>query len=316
MANIAEYAAYRVKAPGNWEIDAIEVPRDLLPERRAYMRKALRHTSFENCTDEELDNMLIRQYEEYMEIRDSKERFWVWYNGVTSGTQNDRYTRSGIPKEYTANTMKDFNWQMYNTNTKELQTIIEKFIKGFLRFRSNGIGLYIWSECKGSGKTMLSCVILHEIASRYGVNIKFVSSSAVPDLIKRTYKGEYEPFEDLKRATLLVLDDIGVVNPTGKDWMESAFYELINHRYNEKLPTIYTSNIPSGKLKLDDRSIDRIEKSIAVPMPNISIRQLKNEYMGKSLLDSISLETEKTPEQLQLFKGASNSRSCTQKNQM
>ncbi|MFD2683746.1 ATP-binding protein [Streptomyces phyllanthi] len=62
----------------------------------------------------------------------------------------------------------------------------------------------------------------------------------------------------LMRTPLLVLDDLGAARAT--EWTEELTYRLINHRYNFELPTVMTSNLTVGdlRMKLGDRVASRI----------------------------------------------------------
>jgi DNA replication protein DnaC len=47
-------------------------------------------------------------------------------------------------------------------------------------------------------------------------------------------------FEMVRDVGLLVLDDLGTENTT--PWAREKLYQIINHRYNNRLPTVITSN--------------------------------------------------------------------------
>lgn len=57
----------------------------------------------------------------------------------------------------------------------------------------------------------------------------------------------------------LVLDDIGAEKPT--DFVAETLYLIVNARYNNALPTIFTSNLDLGQLS--DRVGERIASRIA-----------------------------------------------------
>ncbi|MDQ3413052.1 MAG: ATP-binding protein, partial [Chloroflexota bacterium] len=61
-------------------------------------------------------------------------------------------------------------------------------------------------------------------------------------------------FNAIRSAFLLILDDLGTENTT--PWAREKLYQLINHRYNERLPTIITSN-QEHKL-IDERILSRL----------------------------------------------------------
>lgn len=65
-------------------------------------------------------------------------------------------------------------------------------------------------------------------------------------------------FIDFAGASLLVLDDIGASKVT--EWTEEVLYRLVNHRYTQVLPTIFTSNVPPAELAgmLGDRVSSRL----------------------------------------------------------
>ena len=55
-----------------------------------------------------------------------------------------------------------------------------------------------------------------------------------------------------------------------------------------RLPTIYTSNIPVNRLKMDDRITDRIESTTySVQLPEVSIRRTVREQQKQTLLEEI-----------------------------
>ena len=71
----------------------------------------------------------------------------------------------------------------------------------------------------------------------------------VPDLLdylRATYGPEsnvsYDKlFEAIRTAPLLVLDDLGAHSST--PWAQEKLYQLLNFRYNAKLPTVITTNL-------------------------------------------------------------------------
>jgi DNA replication protein DnaC len=49
-----------------------------------------------------------------------------------------------------------------------------------------------------------------------------------------------ERFELIRNAPLLILDDLGTENATA--WAREKLYQIVNHRYNERYATVFTSN--------------------------------------------------------------------------
>src|SRR5947209_6606356 len=61
-------------------------------------------------------------------------------------------------------------------------------------------------------------------------------------------------FESLKNTALLILDDLGT--QTASSWAREKLYQLINHRYNRRIPTVITMN--SETEEVDSRLWSRI----------------------------------------------------------
>ena len=113
----------------------------------------------------------------------------------------------------------------------------------------------------GNGKTHLAIAALHE---RVGVFWK------VPDWLANLRKvtfGESYPYdaETLIQGAgegeyLLVLDDYGAHNPT--DWAQEQLYRVIDMRYENRVPTIVTSNVPLELV--DERVTSRFREGLVI----------------------------------------------------
>ena len=210
----------------------------------------------------------------------------------TNGTFRRAYTM--MPFEYMNKMSKDFDWSFYpHAEIGKIKEVVNKFILGFDKFREAGKGLYICSKSKGSGKTLLSCILANELLERKSINIKFI---AVLDFIEMTKKGfksdkAVEDMENIRNATVLILDDIGV--QMSKEWVDSVLYRLINHRASNKLVTIFTSNIEADNLKVDERITQRIEKmTIPLYLPEVSVRKQLTEQENNNFLSNITCSLE------------------------
>jgi DNA replication protein DnaC len=108
-------------------------------------------------------------------------------------------------------------------------------------------GWLVFLGVTGSGKTHLAAAIAHEW-QRAGRRFEFFF---VPDLLD-TLRAAYGQDEDVPTATAerlrtcdhLVLDDLGVHGSTA--WAQEKLFQILNYRYNAKLPTVVTIR---GKLE-------------------------------------------------------------------
>ncbi len=112
----------------------------------------------------------------------------------------------------------------------------------------------------GCGKTHLAAAVANEQVRR-GEPVLFV---VVPDLLDHL-RATFSPdspvrfdkrFEEVRRAPLLVLDDLGT--QSASPWAQEKLYQLFNHRYNARLPTIITTSQPVDQLdpRLRTRMLD------------------------------------------------------------
>lgn len=268
-------ASYRVMKSDCVMYRARNMTPEQIIERRAYLRQLLLKTQWGNLPNDALDAIRVRRIpgaDEFL-LADAEECEFLLRKGeldLSAGTF--RKARSMIPFEFKDKMLKDVDWMKYHGHeTDNLRGFVGKYLESFANFREKGMGLYICSGTKGSGKTLLASVILNEISRRYAVNTKFVT---VLDFIEMTKKGFNENSGEVKMlydAAVLVLDDLGV--QMSKEWIESSLYQLINHRYNNKLVTIYTSNIRYTNMKIDDRIVDRIDATTyPLDVPEVPIR--------------------------------------------
>lgn len=102
----------------------------------------------------------------------------------------------------------------------------------------------------GVGKTGLAVGILRSKIADEGGGLFFTVPTLL-DHIRRTYApnpvaDEHEIIQTVKNAPLLVLDDLGAERVT--EWVREKLFTIINHRHDENLPTIFTSNLDIAEL--------------------------------------------------------------------
>jgi DNA replication protein DnaC len=128
----------------------------------------------------------------------------------------------------------------------------------------SGKGLYLYGP-PGVGKTHMVCAILRKM-TELPVRVLFHNANDFLEEIKKEFENgiDYEArdvgvFEEAKKLKgILFLDDLGVEKST--EWSRERFCSLINHRYEEMLPTIFTSNCDLDILsaRMGQRVVSRI----------------------------------------------------------
>ena len=82
--------------------------------------------------------------------------------------------------------------------------------------------------------------------------------------------------EVMENEGLIFIDDIGAEKIS--DWVAETFYLIVNKRYNEMRPTVFTSNLKPDDLKerIGDRTVSRIVEMCDVVELVGSDRRLQN----------------------------------------
>ena len=97
----------------------------------------------------------------------------------------------------------------------------------------------------GVGKTHLAVAVLREIVRRKGARALFYDTRELLRVIRQTYDpvartSESDVLRPVMDTDLLVLDDLGAEKTS--EWVEETLNLIVNHRYSERLTTIFTSN--------------------------------------------------------------------------
>lgn len=203
---------------------------------------------------------------------------------------NEIIERSGIPNGNQNKRITDIDWSLYVLNGKKIDTekeekMIDRFIENYPEIKTFGMGLYLTSDTRGSGKTFIASCVGCSLADIHHANVKFINES---ELINEAQKKEqvsaYASRYDDDRILLycecdvLILDDVGQSYNANK-WVSQIINRIVNQRREHDLMTIYTSNYTIDDLPFDTNIKSRIqEKVFTIHIPEVSIRmQVGNE---------------------------------------
>lgn len=102
----------------------------------------------------------------------------------------------------------------------------------------------------GCGKTHLAAAIAN-FAVNLGVPTLFITVPDLLDSLRISFGSENtnyeERFDQIRQAGLLVLDDFGTQNAT--QWAQEKLFQIANFRYTNKLPTVFTTNVPLDEIE-------------------------------------------------------------------
>lgn len=125
----------------------------------------------------------------------------------------------------------------------------------------NGYGIYMYGE-RGTGKSRLAACMAHRLCGEYSV--LFTNFSKIKQAIIAN-KSEFSDTTKLSCVDFLLIDDIGaqrVQTENGDTWLQEKMFDIIDRRYSNKKPTVFTSNFTMQELvseaRIAPRTVDRI----------------------------------------------------------
>ncbi len=126
------------------------------------------------------------------------------------------------------------------------------------KFASNPQGWLVFIGPSGCGKTHIAAAIANTRISK-GFPVFFITAADLLDYLRSAFSPESEIpydklFEQVRNTPLLILDDLGAYSD--KPWAKEKLDQLLNHRFNNELPTVITTTPPIEQL--GDRLINRI----------------------------------------------------------
>lgn len=195
---------------------------------------------------------------------------------------NSRLSFANIPESFKNIRLDSFDVNAYEDarSRNKAETAVKAinyWLNDFESMQERGMGLYLYSETKGSGKTRMAVSIANELMHKKNMQVKFSTSLQILNKIKESWDDRDREYSESKlldflyNTNILIIDDFGTEQ--SKDWIGERFYQIINSRYVDKKITIFTSNSSLDLLKYDDRITNRIkERTFQIPFPEESVR--------------------------------------------
>lgn len=198
--------------------------------------------------------------------------------------EGGRVANAGIPKEYRGLLLNDSPAREYQSKVYgKLESYVKSFDKQFADVREglqeqgqtdNEIrikSLYLWSESPGTGKTTTAVALLNEYLLRHYIGMlkrrespkqrpayfldanllqteyNVFNRPRVPeDIAEPAGRRYYNAIEKAKTTEFVIIDDLATRDASGP--FRADLHSVINHRVANKMPTVYTSNVPIAEL--------------------------------------------------------------------
>ncbi len=150
----------------------------------------------------------------------------------------------------------------------------------------------------GSGKTHLAAAIANRCIER-GQVVFFVHVSDLLDHLRATYAPTSElsysdMFDQVRNTPLLILDGLGSQSAT--PWAQEKLQQIVNHRYNAQLPTVFTTAVsleeldPSLSARVQTRGLCRILQVQRRESPQVSrLGRIESEMLRRMTFDSFDV---------------------------
>jgi len=195
-------------------------------------------------------------------------------------------------------TFDDFQLNRPGLSDKGYQSLKSAY-DAALRFAENpGQRWIVFEGTYGTGKTHLAAAIGNARLSAGDV-VLFITA---PDLLDHL-RGAYSPnaettydetFNRVRSCELLILDDLGVENPS--QWSKEKLFQLLNYRYNQEKSTVITTNTDIDRLdpRLRSRMLDESiveHRRIAAPDYRSLKQNTQEQLSDLHLYDEYRLDT-------------------------
>jgi DNA replication protein DnaC len=180
----------------------------------------------------------------------------------------------------------DFSLREDEGLTPEEVGSLEKALKASIAFAEKPSGWFVITGPYGCGKTYLAAAIANYRANT-GIPPIFVTAPDLFDHLRATFSPtstvSYDRrFEEIRAAHFLIIDDLSTIAVT--PWVREKLYQVINHRYNAELPTVFTSSEPLKDMdpRIRSRMLDvRLCKINAITAPAYHGRKKEMKKIGQ-----------------------------------
>lgn len=257
---------------------AVELQR-LLGQRAAYLRE---HGISEHFSEPEWDCPLC----EDTGVLDGKpciceQRRWL----------ERRFQGARLPSRLREQTFSAFSLEWYSPerktplgvsereNAMQVLRVCQTFVARVMEDVTTAPGLFITGG-SGLGKTFLCSAICHAL-SENGIVSLYTTYADLLANIKAGFDasqsaGQTSLIDAARRVPVLILDDLGAEYAT--DFATSCLFDIVNHRRNERLPMVISSNLTLSETgaRYDERIRSRLgEVCQLVPLFGTDIRVLQ-----------------------------------------
>jgi len=173
-------------------------------------------------------------------------------------SRENRLRDAGIPLR----TLEAGKFEPPTDRAKQHVSTMRDFLENFGQKHEDGSSLILCGK-PGTGKSHLACKLGIELMDK-DYSVRYVTASKALRYVRASYAknpdySEQDAINYFVNVDLLILDELGVKVASEND--KALLFEIIDERYQQKLPSIVISNLTIKNLKeaIDERMIDRLK---------------------------------------------------------
>ncbi len=222
---------------------------------------------------------------------------------------HNRLRRMGNLSAFANKTFDTFEVDSGMHHEEERQSLRHAHTAAY-RFAQEPQGWLLFEGTYGCGKTHLAAAV-GNFRLETGGPVLFITAPDLLDHLRAAFsptaEATYdETFEHVRNVPLLIIDDLGVENPS--QWAQEKLFQLLNHRYSHEQPTVITTNTDIHSLDprvrsrlLDDQLITRL--TIRAPdyrnvMQDVGLQLQSNLSLYQNLtFDTFDVQTKTSSEE-------------------
>ena len=187
----------------------------------------------------------------------------------------ERLRRYGQLSAYRDKTFAAFHTDMTGGSyTQNVNASLSDAKQAAQQYARNPSGWIVFEGQYGCGKTHLAVAIANQRLEQFGHQVIFVTAPDLLDFLRVSIRADSDTgyddyFERVRNVSLLVLDDLGVENPS--PWAKEKLFQLLNYRHVNRLATVITTNTAFDELDpwLSSRMMDpQVVRLIRINAPD------------------------------------------------
>ncbi len=231
----------------------------------------------------------------------------------------ERLRRYGNLQAYRDKTFASFNTEpLGGSYTQNVISSLRNAKNQAMAYATKPAGWLVYEGPIGCGKTHLAVSIANQRLERYGQQVIFITAPDLLDFLRTSIGSNSETsydnyFEQIRNVPLLVLDDLGVENPSA--WAKEKLFQLLNSRHVNKLPTVITTSTELDEMDpwLSSRIVDAsVVNHVAITAPDyrrtahsqsLDIRSINLQLYGHMRFETFVTDS-RIPREIESLKNA------------